>query len=532
MLLALLPVVVVLFFYARYQKRQSSKKIAEPALIALLLKDYRPFIYNLKFIFMAIALGLLVIAAVNPRKPAGFLKVTRNGIDVMLVLDVSKSMLARDIRPSRLERAKQFCLKLVDKMNNNRVGIVLFAGKAYMQMPLTSDLQAAKMYINSADPDQIPTQGTVISSALQMAASSFNLEEKKYKAILLISDGEDHDEMALKVARNLASQGIVIYSVGIGSPQGAVIPGENTGQPKVDMNGNVVVSKLNEAELRTLAEATKGKYILFENTEHAVDEITSDMKKLDQRPVTDDSLTHFESFAFYFLGAAFLLLLVEFFLNEKKRFNTKQGVKILMLLPVTLIFSSVLIAQQDKKWVKKGNEAYEKKDFVKASEWYDKAKKLNPNMPEASFNKGNADYRAGKTEQSVSDFEEAIKLLNDPIQKSNAFYNKAVVLQNNKKLPECIEAYKKSLVLNSLNEDARQNLQKALQQQQQEKENENKNQKQPQNKDQEKPKPQPSRMKKQDALDKLKALEQQEKALQDKMRQVNPSTVTRPEKDW
>jgi len=531
-LLALLPVLFVFFYLARRKKKSIAKKIADPGLLGYLIKDYRPLIYNLKFIFLTIALGLLVIAAVNPRKPTGFVKVERNGINVMIVLDVSKSMLARDIRPSRLERAKQFCLKLVDKLNNDRVGIVVFAGKAYLQMPLTPDVTAAKMYINAADPDQIPAQGTVISSALQMAASSFSQEEKKYKAIVLISDGEDHDENAIKTARELAAQGAVIYTLGIGSPQGAVIPDQNTGQPKLDKNGDMVLSKLNETELRSISEATKGKYILFENTDPAVDEIVSDMSKMDQRPVTDDSLTHFESFAFYFLGIAFLLLIIEFFMREKRKINNNLVKKIAVMLPFLFVCSHSLFAQKANKLVKEGNTLYQDKKYNEASKLYDEAITLNPNLPEAFFNKGNAGYRAGKTDEALADYDDAIKLLNDPVNKSNTFYNKGVVLQNSKKLPECIEAYKKALILDPSNEDARQNLQKALQQQQQQNKEQNREKNEQKKKDRNQPKPQPAKIKKQDAIDKLKALEQQEKALRDKLNKVNTSPLNSPEKDW
>lgn len=531
LLLVLLPLAALLFFYALNQKKKTAKRIADPGLLHFLLKDFRPYIFSLKFFLLIISLGLLIMAAVNPRKTTGTMKISRNGVDVMIVLDVSKSMLAQDISPSRLERAKQFCARLVDKLSNDRMGMVVFAGRAYLQMPLTSDHTAAKMYINAADPGQIPTQGTVIASALQMAASGFNAQEKKYKAIILISDGEDHDEDALKTARELSNQGIVIYTVGIGSPLGSIIPDENTGQPKQDNAGNVVVSKLNEKELRDIAQAGNGRYCLFENADATVEPIVSDISKMDQRTVTDDAYTHFASLAIYFLAAALLLLLIEFFMKENRRLRRKQVTHLIMWGSLLCFGFTQATAQQGKKWVKEGNEQYEKKDYTKASALYKKALDENPNLPEAAFNKGNADYRAKKTDESVADYEEAIKLLNNPTQKSNAYFNKGVVLQNSKKLPECIEAYKNALLLDPLNDDARQNLQKALQDQNQQKEQAQNNKPQ-QNKQQTPPRQKPSQMKKQDALDKLKALEQHEKDLQDKLHKSNPATINRPEKDW
>ena len=184
--------------------------------------------------------------------------VQRKGVDVMLVLDVSKSMLARDIKPSRLERAKQFLLRLVDQLPNDRIGLVLFAGRAYLQMPLTTDHGAAHMYIQEASPDAVPTQGTVIADALRMANAAFNSKERKYKSIVLVSDGEDHDPDAAKVAKQLAQDGVLINTVGIGSPEGSPIEDPVTGELKKDQEGHTVISKLNEAELQQLATATNG----------------------------------------------------------------------------------------------------------------------------------------------------------------------------------------------------------------------------------------------------------------------------------
>ena len=172
-------------------------------------------------------------------------------------------MLARDISPSRLDRAKQFLAQLVDQLGENRVGLVLFAGRAYLQMPLTSDLTAARMYIGIASPDNVPTQGTVISEALARCNGAFSSQEKKYKAIVLVSDGEDHDESAVKTARELASQGVIIHSIGIGSPGGSPLFDETTNDYKKDNEGNTIISKLNESSLKEIAEAGNGTYQLY-----------------------------------------------------------------------------------------------------------------------------------------------------------------------------------------------------------------------------------------------------------------------------
>jgi Ca-activated chloride channel family protein len=491
-----------------------------------------------------LSFAVLVLAFANLRSATGSEKVSRNGIDVMIAMDVSKSMLAQDVMPSRLDRSKQLLSRLVDKLSNDRVGIVVFAGKAYLQMPLTGDHAAAKMYLNAATTETVPTQGTVISDALASCDASFNSKEKKYKAIILISDGEDHDEDAVKTAARLGQDGVAIYTVGIGSPQGFPLVEETTGQPKTDKEGNPVVSKLNEDELRSIAEKGNGKYIFFQNTDDVVDRLTAELSGMDQRSVTDDSTVNYRSWFQYFLAAALLFLLVEIFISEKKnRKNSYLKLKPAVLSLLLLIgFSASAQTQKEKLAIKKGNEAYKNNDFAKALDAYGEVIQKDPENAVAQFNQGNALYKTEKKDEAIGAYDKALKKLDKPVEKSNAFYNKGVVLQNDKKLKECIDAYKNALKLEPANEDARQNLQKALQQQKQEQQQQQQNQpkpkdqkKQEQDKQQQKkqePKEQPSKLSRKDAEEKLKALMEQEKNLQDKLHKVNASSVSKPEKDW
>ncbi|MEO5591524.1 MAG: VWA domain-containing protein, partial [Chitinophagaceae bacterium] len=221
--LAAVPLLVLLFIWVIRWKKKMQKKMGDPALVAALVKNYSPVKFALKFILVAIAFALIVIASANLQKPGVADTVNRKGVDVMVALDVSNSMMAEDIKPTRLERAKQMVTKLMDKMDNDRIGLVLFAGRAYMQMPLTTDHGAAKMYIQNAGPDAVPVQGTVIGEALKISNSGFNSKERKFKAIVLISDGEDHDPEALQMAKSLSQSGVMINTVGIGSPEGAPI---------------------------------------------------------------------------------------------------------------------------------------------------------------------------------------------------------------------------------------------------------------------------------------------------------------------
>ncbi len=538
LLLAAIPLLVAIFFYALAKKKTAIKKIGDPVLVKQLSRGYSPSKFLQKFLLIVLAFALLVVVLANLRTAASEQKISRDGIDVMIALDVSKSMLAQDIKPNRLERAKQVLNRLVDKLDNDRIGIVIFAGKAYLQMPLTGDHAAAKMYLSAANTESVPTQGTVIGEALRTCNASFNAKEKKYKAVVLISDGEDHDETALKTVQAMAASGVVIYTVGIGSPTGAPLMDETTNEVKLDNEGNTVISKLNEAELKAIAQKGNGEYLLFNNTDAVVSSISSQLSSMDQRSVTDDSLINYKSYFQYFLAIAFLFLFIEIFISERKRKKKAPAMlKPTITILLFLVSSSAFAQQKENADIKKGNESYKKKDYVKAGEEYTNALEKNPSNATARFNLGNAMYRSDKKDEAIDSYEKAIKQLNKPAEKANAYYNKGVVLQNDKKLAECIEAYKNALKLAPDNEDARQNLQKALQQQKQEQQKQEQKKQQQQNQQQKKqqqqePKPQPSKLTKEDAENKLKALAQQEKNLQDKLHKVNAVSVNKPEKDW
>ncbi len=550
--LAIIPLLLVFYFLLLRWKKRTVKKIGDAGLVKEMTRNFAPEKFALKFVLILFALALGVLALANLRYPKGVEQVNRNGIDVMIALDVSKSMLAQDVKPSRLERAKQAIAKLIDKLNNDRVGIVVFAGRAYLQMPLTGDHGAAKMYLSSAATEIVPTQGTVIADALKMCYSSFNSKEKKYKAVILISDGEDHDEGALKIAAQMADDGIVINTVGIGSPQGSTIIDELTNQDKKDINGNTVITKLNEDELKKIAEKGRGMYQLFANTDDLVNSLDAQLGSLDQRTVTEDSLVNYKNYFPYFLLLALIFLVVELFISERKNLNIKKpnivpkALLLLVSLVSTVFFPSASFAQNEKMLIKKGNEAYEKKEYENAVTNYKLATEKNPAGSVAQFNLGNALYKNNKADEAVQAYEHSLSTAVSKEDKSRSYYNKGVVLQQNKKLPECIEAYKNALKLNPQDEDARQNLQKALQQQKQQQQKDKKDKKEEKKpkddkKEKDKPKdeekneqakPQPSRLTKQDAEEKLKALLQQEKNLQDKLRKVNTATSAKPEKDW
>ena len=318
-LLAGVFILLLLFLSILQWKKKVTRLIGDENLVRVLISNYSHGFFIIKFIVVFLALIFGVIAAMNPRKPGASSSVNKKGIDIAIALDVSKSMLAADLAPNRLERAKQFINKLMNEMPDDRIALVVFAGKAYLQMPLTSDHGAAQLFVSSASPDAVPQQGTVISDALTMSANVFTGINKKFKSVLLISDGEDHEEDAIATAKKLAGQGIMINTIGIGSPEGSTIPDPATGDVKKDEAGNTVVSKLNEKALQQIASETNGVYIRLQSSDEAVSLLAKQLAQIDKKSFADISQVNFRTFFLWFAIAMFILLIAENFIPERKQ---------------------------------------------------------------------------------------------------------------------------------------------------------------------------------------------------------------------
>jgi len=308
-----------LFFMAMRWRRRAIRRIGDPVLVKKLFYHYAPYSAGIRFGLLSLAFAAGVVAVMHLRKPGDSGAVSRKGIDVVIALDVSKSMLATDMAPSRLDRARQLINKLMDAMPNDRIGLVLFAGQAYLQMPLTTDHGAAALFVSAASPDAVPSQGTVISEALKRSAGAFNAAERRFKSVVLISDGEDQDEDAVATARDLAEQGMMINTVGVGSAQGSYIPDPSTGGNKKDEMGNDVLSRLNESTLKEIARVTNGTYVHLENSDEAVSQLTGQLGQIEKKAYGDVSLVNFKSFYWIFAGLMLLLLLAELFIPEIKK---------------------------------------------------------------------------------------------------------------------------------------------------------------------------------------------------------------------
>ena len=267
---------------------------------------------------------VLIIGYANPQWGAKREKAKRKSVDVFIALDISTSMLATDISPNRLERAKRFTQQLIEELKGERIGTIIFAGNAYLQMPLTTDYSAVNLFAKSANTRMVPTQGTAISEAIQLVIKSFERDDKHQKAMIIITDGENHEDEAIKLANEAGSDGIMIYTIGIGTTKGATIPVINnaTGQtsPKRDVNGDIVQSKLNEEMLRDIAKEANGNYFNLKNNNDRkiIAQVADKINKLEKREFEQRVFEEYESYFQYFLAFGLLLFVAEFMLDFRK----------------------------------------------------------------------------------------------------------------------------------------------------------------------------------------------------------------------
>ncbi len=320
--LLLLPIFMLLFWLIQRARKNAFDKFGNSTLLAQLMPAYSKYKHVVKFVLLLFGLSFLIVGWANPQWGSKKEKVKRKSVDIFIALDISQSMLAEDIRPNRMERARRFSQSLVEKLKGDRLGIILFAGNAYMQMPLTTDYAAAQLFLRSANPNQAPAQGTAISEAIDLAEQSFEEDNKQHKAIIIISDGETHDEDALDRAKEAAENGLLIYSIGVGTPSGGFIPTVIGGRSdyKRDKTGNPVKTSLNEAMMQDLSNAGGGFYFNLAGNE--VEEVATALRnsvdKLEKREFEARVFNEYESYFQYFIGLAILFLIAEFLLSYRE----------------------------------------------------------------------------------------------------------------------------------------------------------------------------------------------------------------------
>ena len=309
----------IIYTWRQFQRKKTMRLLGDMNLVQAMMPNFHQGRSIFRFSLLILALFIGVVGLANLQAGSRSEKINRKGIDVMIALDVSKSMLAKDFAPTRLEKSKQLIGRILDKIKNNRIGLILFAGRAYVSVPLTVDISALKMNLAVANPGMVPTQGTVVGEAIRMARESFNSKDTKYKSIVLITDGEDHDDGVNEEVKQSVAQGISISTVGVGSPEGSTLFDEETGENKKDEQGNDVISKLNEAELKTIAADGQGIYTPLGNTEATADVIAKQINSAEQKNFGDSIFTDYNSYFQYFLVVTFFLILFEFFIPERKK---------------------------------------------------------------------------------------------------------------------------------------------------------------------------------------------------------------------
>jgi Ca-activated chloride channel homolog len=321
--LLLIPVMFILYLLMLNWKKRKLNEFGDLPVIMKLLPDISSFKTKSKIFLQLLAFSSLIIGIANPQLGSKLQEVKREGVDVILALDVSNSMLAEDLSPNRLERAKRGIAQFVDQLKGDRLGLIVFAGEAYVQLPITTDYAAAKMFLTTINTDIVPTQGTAIGSAIDLSVKSFGErnDERKSRVIIILSDGEDHQDDPIQAAKSASEEGIIIHTIGLGSPQGSPIPVYKNNKPagyKTDKEGNTVVTRLDEETLQQIASVGKGLYVRASNAEMGLKLITTEINKMEKQEIEMQMYSDFEDQFQYFIAFALLLLTLDFFTGERK----------------------------------------------------------------------------------------------------------------------------------------------------------------------------------------------------------------------
>ena len=318
-LLLILPLLVGLFLYANYHRRQRIKKYGDPSLLETLMPTISKYRPDVKFWLTFAAITLIIFMLARPQFGSKMETVKRSGVEAVIALDISNSMLAEDVVPSRLEKSKKLISRLVDTFNNDKVGMIVFAGEAFTQLPITSDYISAKMFLESINPTLITTQGTDIGAAIRLAMKSFTPNDGVGRAIVVITDGENHEGGALEAAKEAAEKNMQVFILGIGSPDGSPIPttpGSN--DFRKDKDGNVIVTRLNESMCQEIAKAGNGLYIRVDNSNAAEKVLNNEISKLAKSDVESQVFTEFDEQFQALAWLALILLVIEMILLERK----------------------------------------------------------------------------------------------------------------------------------------------------------------------------------------------------------------------
>ena len=474
----LLPLTAVTFVIVNRKRHRALLRFAEPALLKRLMHEGSRIRRVMKALLSLLALGCMIFALAGPRWGSHYQEVTQKGVDIVIALDVSPSMLVEDVKPDRLERAKREISDFLKVVQGDRVGLVAFSGAAYTQCPLTLDYGALMMFLSILHPDHIPIPGTDLGAAIEGAVSAFDPKSETDRVILLITDGEDNEKRGLEAARSAAKKGIKIFVFGMGDPAGGPIPAaQGQGGFIKDDNGELILSKLDEAGLQEIAAVTGGDYVRSLAGDLDLDLLYFDgiKRKTDAAVLKSGKIKVYEERFFIFVAAAFLLLLLEGFMGNAKR-------KMSGLLPVILVFlfSAEGLCGEDPDLL------YEQGRFTEAAKQYAERDMDNPRDIRHRYNRGCAGYQASDFKGAIAAFSSVQKRTDDPDARLKATFNLGNAAFKQGDLASARSYYQQAILLDPKNENARFNLELTLKALEKQKKQEQEQKKQDQKQDQKK----------------------------------------------
>ena len=317
----IIPVMLMVFLWTFFWKKRIQKSFGSAVVLKRLSPDLSFFKSSLKFITLCLAVGFLMIGLINPKIGTKLETIKREGVDIVFAIDVSKSMLAEDVAPNRLEKSKQLVTQIINNLASDRVGIIAYAGKAFPQLPITTDYASAKMFLQSMNTDMLSSQGTAINEAIELSRNYFDDEEQTNRVLIIISDGEDHNDLSIEVAEAASEEGIKIYTIGVGSEKGGPIPLKRNGvvmSYKKDQNNETVITKLNEETLRLIANEAKGGYINGSQTADVVEQIRAVLSAMDKKEFEAKEFAEYKDQFQWFLGIGLFFLILDVLLLERK----------------------------------------------------------------------------------------------------------------------------------------------------------------------------------------------------------------------
>lgn len=459
-------------FLLKRNRRKKMEALGDIALVEKLMPLRSRYKGWVRMVFFSLAWVFFAIGLSRPQMGAKLVENERKGSEIIIALDVSNSMLAQDYSPNRLERAKLAISRLVDKLRGDRIGLVIFAGRSFVQLPITSDYVSAKIFLNSIDPGSIPDQGTDLAEAINMSMRSFSAQGQMgsdNKAIILITDGENHEADPVIAATNAAEEGIRVFCIGVGTPEGKPIPIGDNGELLRDRDGNIVVTKLDESTLQEVAAAGNGSYVRAGATEFGLNPILDELEELKAQQYESQVFEDYNEQYMYFFGIALVFMLLEFFVG-----NLKSSRKLFSAALVFMLATSQLSAQTDRSEVRKGNRLFNKDNYKEAEVEYRKGLIKDSLSLASRYNLGNTLYRMDDMEQAQASYTQ----IADSVAKSNIssinweegrvecestlasdlYHNIGNTFLQQKKYAEAIEAFKNALRCNPGDMDTKSNL--------------------------------------------------------------------------